>query len=54
MATIYEASFIIVSDFCSYNEEQLKAITEEIFKNYRNKENGLGLAIHDLEIKKFV
>jgi hypothetical protein len=42
MATIYDVSLDVCSPFVNYNDEQLKNVIREMFKNYKNPENGLG------------
>jgi hypothetical protein len=53
MATIYDISFGLCSPFCSYSEEELEKIIDDLFKHYRNSENGLGFdPLLELQITK--
>lgn len=56
MATIYKVEMTICSEFCSYPADELKTILETIIKepikDWRDKESGLGLLMHDLNVNK--
>jgi hypothetical protein len=51
VATGYDVSMEIISDFCSYDEESLKNIIYSMIKNWRSKETGLGLSARDIKVK---
>jgi len=54
MATIYKVEMTICSEFCSYPADELKIILEKIIKEWRSEENGLGLLVYNLDVKKKV
>ena len=52
MATIYNIDMEIVSEFSSYSELELNKILSELIENYRNNDNGLGLKVTEIRIRK--
>jgi len=54
MATIYKVEMTICSEFCAYPSDELKIILEKIIKEWRSEENGLGLLVYNLDVKKKV
>jgi len=52
MATVYKVEMTISSDFCAYQDFELSEILVKIIKEWRSEENGLGLLVYNLNVKK--
>ncbi len=52
MATIYKVEMEICSEFCSYQEDDLKSELEKMIKKWRSKETGLGLLTYNIKVKR--
>jgi hypothetical protein len=52
MATVYKIEMEVVSDFCSYTEEQMKQIVSKLINGYVNPKTKLGLYIHQMQLSK--